>query len=451
MQLYWQAKIWGLLHDPIFKALYDNNGRGGTGWWEKLPAMQAWVALPPEQREKLENYVKLADQISSASDRGAIGNLETAVDYNSDGLEISHLLSGAKQDWQTKTDRHLQVSSKSGSQRKKYLNIEEQEILNSIPDSIKNGDARQLFWWLWRCLPAAACRKFDRDPSLLLMPAETRLPDGSIWSHSSMTAALAGALIGYDTTMAEFQEIDPKKLYYNAYSHPYLVSFTFTPVQELIKASRKMRDFWAGSWILHYVSAHISWKLACKYGADSLLYPSLFNQPLIDLWLLEKYPDFASWIRKPPIDSLLTAGFPNVLVLVLPKAKVAAAMQFAEQELKQVWQDLGNDVFNELGKSNWIRELKKDSSTWNGWLDTQWQVYWTGVPIGVENAPLKSAKILQDPNTLSDRDIQYAQPWVVKLNQHYGLVVAVSRDQEESRSRKLLITILCSIQFDLLC
>jgi toxin HigB-1 len=23
MQLYWQAKIWGLLHDPIFKALYD--------------------------------------------------------------------------------------------------------------------------------------------------------------------------------------------------------------------------------------------------------------------------------------------------------------------------------------------------------------------------------------------------------------------------------------------
>jgi CRISPR-associated protein Cmr2 len=420
MQLYWQAKIWGLLHDPIFKALYDNNGRGGTGWWESLPAMQEWSSLSEEQRKKLINYVKLADQISSASDRGAIGNLgtETAVNYNSKGLELSHLLSGAKQlSWQTKLDRHQQVN---GAQRKQYLQGEEEEILNSIPASIK-GDARQLFWWLWRCLPVAACRQFGDDPSLLLMPAETRLPDGSIWSHSSMTAALAGAIIGYDTTMAEFQEIDPQQLYYNVHSHPYLVSFTFTPVQELIKASRKMRDFWAGSWILHYVSAHISWKLAQKYGADSLLYPSLFEQPLIDLWLLRDYPDFATWIQEPSIDSLLTAGFPNVLVLVLPKAKVAAAMQFAEQELKEIWRKLGDDVFTELGESNWLRGLAQKSATWDGWLDTQWQTYWTGVPIGVEGEGVKSAKILQEPDTLSAKDIPYAQPWVNKLNQHYGL------------------------------
>ena len=76
MQLYWQAKIWGLLHDPIFKALYDNNGRGGTGWWRQLPAMRDWMDLPADQYQKLVDYVTIADQISSASDRGAIGNLE---------------------------------------------------------------------------------------------------------------------------------------------------------------------------------------------------------------------------------------------------------------------------------------------------------------------------------------------------------------------------------------
>jgi CRISPR-associated protein Cmr2 len=439
MQLYWQAKIWGLLHDPIFKALYDNNGRGGTGWWDKLPAMQEWVELPPDQRDKLVNYVKLADQISSASDRGAIGNLGINVDYNTNGLAISHLLSGAKQpSWQIEPARHQQVN-KAG--RKQYLQGEEQKILDSIPVNIRDGDARQLFWWLWRCLPVAACQQFDGDTSLLLMPAETRLPDGSIWSHSSMTAALAGSIVGYDTTMAEFQAIDPTQLYYKAHSHPYLVSFTFTPVQELIKASRKMRDFWAGSWILHYVSAHISWKLAQKYGADSLLYPSLFDQPLIDLWLLRDYPDFATWIDRPSIDSLLTAGFPNVLVLVLPKAKVAAAMKFAEQELKEVWRKLGDDVFAELGKSKWLRELQKSSSTWDGWLDTQWQTYWTGVPIGVEGQSLKNAKILQDPNTLSRKDIPYAQPWIDTLNQHYGLSskssVTIREDIDESKSNKL--------------
>jgi CRISPR-associated protein Cmr2 len=436
MQLYWQAKIWGLLHDPIFKALHDNNGRGGAGWWKSLPPMQEWVELPPEQRDKLVNYVKLADQISSASDRGAIGNLGINVDYNTDGLEISHLLSGAKQlSWQTKPARHQQVSALSGDRRKKYLDDEAETILDSIPVNIRDGDARQLFWWLWRSLPIAACQQFDGDPSLLLMPAETRLPDGSIWSHSSMTAALAGSIVGYDTTMAEFQAIDPTQLYYKAHSHPHLVSFTFTPVQELIKASRKMRDFWAGSWILHYVSAHISWKLACKYGPDSLLYPSLFDQPLIDLWLLRDYPDFETWIDKPQIDSLLTAGFPNVLVLVLPKAKVAAAMQFAEQELKEVWRKLGDDVFAELGKSKWLRELQKNSSTWDGWLDTQWQTYWTGVPIGIEGEKLKNTEILKKPEP---EDVRSEHPWANKLNQQYGLNFEDAEDSEDkSKSRKL--------------
>jgi CRISPR-associated protein Cmr2 len=431
MQLYWQAKIWGLLHDPIFKALYDN--KGGAGWWESLPAMQEWAELPTEQHDKLINYLKLADQISSASDRGAIGNLEIPVDYNTSGLELSHLLSGAKQlSWQTKPDRHQQVN---GAQRKQYLQGEEQKILDSIPANIRDGDPRQLFWWLWRCLPVAACQQFDRDTSLLLMPAETRLPDGSIWSHSSMTAALAGSIIGYDTTMAEFQAIDSQQLWYKAHSHPYLVSFTFTPVQELIKASRKMRDFWAGSWILHYVSAHISWKLAQKYGADSLLYPSLFDQPLIDLWLLRDYPDFATWIDRPSIDSLLTAGFPNVLVLVLPKAKVAAAMQFAEQELKEVWRKLGDDVFAELGKSKWLRELQKNSSTWDGWLDPQWQTYWTGVPIGVEGEKLKNTEILKQPDP---EDVRSEYPWANKLNQQYGLNFEDAEDsKDKSESRKL--------------
>nr|WP_243147080.1 hypothetical protein [Scytonema sp. UIC 10036] len=30
-----------------------------------------------------------------------------------------------------------------------------------------------------------------------------------------------------------------------------------------------------------------------------MLYPSLFQQPLIDHWLLQTYPDFKDWIEKP--------------------------------------------------------------------------------------------------------------------------------------------------------
>ena len=42
-EAYWQAKIWGLLHDPVLKALHNNTGRGGNSFWQKLEVMQNWV------------------------------------------------------------------------------------------------------------------------------------------------------------------------------------------------------------------------------------------------------------------------------------------------------------------------------------------------------------------------------------------------------------------------
>ena len=99
-----------------------------------------------------------------------------------------------------------------------------------------------------------------------------------IKAHNSMVAALAGSLMGHDGSCN---------------SRPHVVTFTFTPVQEVVKASRKMQDFWAGSWILHYLSACICWAWAEEYGPDSIVYPSLYAQSLIDHWLLtKKYPEW---------------------------------------------------------------------------------------------------------------------------------------------------------------
>jgi hypothetical protein len=35
---YWQAKLWGLLHDPALKALHDASGRAKEGLWPNLAA-----------------------------------------------------------------------------------------------------------------------------------------------------------------------------------------------------------------------------------------------------------------------------------------------------------------------------------------------------------------------------------------------------------------------------
>lgn len=403
-KVYWQAKIWGILHDPMLKALHDNTGRGGNSFWQQLDVMQDWVENgwnPEEKQGKLLKQIKLADFIASASDRGAIGSITGSVNYNQNGLEIKHLLSGATLNF--KTSQHDTLISNS---RLEYLTQIENQLPDLIPQAIRK-DEKQVFWWLWRCLPEAVFEQFN-DESLMLLPAETRLPDSSIWSHASVTAALAGALTGYNATSDDLKRWESGK----EVSHPYLVSFTFTPVQELIKASRKMRDFWAGSWILHYISAKICFELALKYGPDCFIYPSLFQQPLIDHWLKQKYPDLG--VSKPPSRDLLTAGFPNVIVMILPKEKVEAAMQMAEQTLKATWQELGDLVFEELhGNRRWMKDLQKDSKVWDGWLKAQWQFYWSGVPLGKEGEEFKNAAILE-----VDKD--KFEPWVKTQNQAFN-------------------------------
>ncbi len=423
MQLYWQSKIFALLHDPIFKPFHTDKSKESL--WRELEVMKDWKDLPKEG--KLLKYLSNADYISAASDRAAIGNLNDPnyrVNYdNRDnrGLEISHLLSGAKQQLQV-----ADLGTIAGNDP--VLIAKEQKL---FPDFIKQStDPQKVFWWLWRCLPTAVC-KASNDTSLLLMPADTRIPDTSLWSHTSMTAALAGASIGYQTTIDEFNTHAQKSTYlYEYHSQPYLVSFSFAPVQDLIKSSRKMRDFWAGSWILHYLSATISWELAKIYGADSLLYPSLFHQPLIDNWLLEKYSNFEKWIKPPATDALLTAGFPNVLVLVLPKGEVTKAMEIAKQALKKAWRYLGNEVFKKVG---WDRKFLSDANSWDGWLECQWQHYWTGLPIGNANDSFKQSYA-------DEKNNKFFQTWVSDLNKAYGLrdldpSLILKKDKKQDREQ----------------
>lgn len=434
---YWRAKIWGLLHDPILKALHNNSGRGKNSFYEQLEVMKPWVETgktPDQSGGKVLKNILLADYIASASDRSVLGSVTASINYApgknpEKGLEITHLLSGAKQEFKIKLHTEL-IESK----RQEYLEKKEEELLAEIDNHLRTDikNIKHLFWWLWRCLPQATCDLFDKDNSLMLMPAETRLPDASIWSHLSMTSALAGALAGYDLTAEQVQRWQGNE----ELSHPYLAVFSFSPVQELIKSSRKMRDFWAGSWLLHYLSAKVCWKLANQYGPDTLLYPSLYQQPLIDHWLLQEIErlrkeekldfDFTEWVKPPSHESLLTAGFPNVISLILPKDKVQAAMQTAQQTLLEAWLEVGDLVFKELhDKRHWMRQLKPDHNSWQGWLKSQWQVYWTALPIG-KGKQFKTAAI---PENVDDQ----LQTWLNQQNEAYN----VSKKQKLFQSQEL--------------
>ncbi|MFN9557258.1 MAG: type III-B CRISPR-associated protein Cas10/Cmr2 [Dolichospermum sp.] len=416
---YWRAKIWGLLHDPVLKALHNNSGRGKSSFYKQLEVMKPWVEIgrtPDDSCGKALANILLADHVASASDRSAIGGTTEFINYAEGnnpekGLEIRHLLSGAKQD--LKVNFHQELIN---GKRADFLFPKENELIAKIPEHLREDiqenipKIKQLYWWLWRCLPQATCDLF-KDSSLMLMPAETRIPDASIWSHVSMTSALAGGFAGYDLTLDEIKNWPRGK----AVSHPYLAVFSFSPVQELIKSSRKMRDFWAGSWLLHYLSAKVCWQLANQYGPDTLLYPSLYQQPLIDHWLLQQYRDFSPYINQPSPESLLTAGFPNVIVLVLPEGKVQAAMQTAQQTLLKEWLKVGDLVLKELqNERHWMKQLKPDDNSWQGWLKSQWQVYWTALPIGKPEEEFKCSA--------NKNKNQEFENWSKAQNETYNLI-----------------------------
>ena len=408
-QVYWQAKIWGLLHDPALKPLHDNSGRGGEGFWQKLECMEGWVS-PKSSKDQKEGdlsgtwleHIALSDLIASASDRSAIHHIGVAVDYGTEGLQLAHLLSGQK--LTLKLDCHQEIIRQAGD-RRAYLEKQESDLIEQIPATIR-GDAQKCFWWLWRCLPQQISEKYGSQS--LLMPAETRFPDASIWSHATMTSALAGAFAGYDITPEEVKKNTrniPK-------SQAYLAVFTFSPIQELIKASRKIKDFWAGSWILHYLSARVCWQLAQKYGPDCFLYPSLYGQPLIDHWLRQD-AQFAEVISKPEDRQLLTAGFPNVIMLILPEAKVAAAMQSAKNYLLDSWREIAHLVFEDLTQNrHWQKQLREDHPSWRIWLDSQWQTYWAATAIGGKDLSLKSVGI----PTQTPEKAKELQEWIDSQN-----------------------------------
>lgn len=381
---FWQAKIWGLLHSQAIKFLPFNTEVKDSNLWSELKVMKQWQDNnwnPKTSQIEILQHIGLAEYITLASHRIAIDYLLARLNhshknYPNQALEIAHLLSGKK----------LKIPLIKSQD--KQLNLK--KILKPIQTI---AHPQTVFWWLWRCLPISVCQTLGEDETLLLMPTNTHLPDECIWSHTSITATLAGALAGYDLTTEDIQQWPQNR----KFSRPLMATFSFSPVLELVKASRTMGDVWAGSWVASYLSAKVCWKLAQIYGPDSFVYPSLYQQPLIDYWILATWPEFANWVQMPSDRQLLTASFPNVLLLVLPQDQVQAAMQTARQTLLAEWENLGDRVWEKLQTEfSWMPNLDQTSKTWNGWLGSQWQTYWSAFPIGDKNYPLT-------PQTMSNK------------------------------------------------
>jgi CRISPR-associated protein Cmr2 len=404
--MYYERKLFALLHDPYLKALYRN--KSSKGPWQQVTCLyhlgsdlQTWW--------NTHGGIK-SDHLASASDRVSFTSAMRTSPTTANAVtqvEVCHPMTGVKSTLNfifagSLNDDHLAA-------------IEGQSIWEAIR---QDRDAEKVFWWFWRFYGDAIAydnrikqqATYPRD--VLLLPADTRIPDCPLEAHTAITAALAGTLFPQGTP----NEATPQ--------HPWLLMFSFAPVQEFIKSSRKLLDFWAGSYLLHYLSAQVCWFLAERYGPDVVITPNLYNQTIIDAFLLRKYPDFAADFQRLGIpnpsttSSLTTAGFPNVITALIPAQDKETIGHELQAHLQQTWLSIGNKVRESIKAhvrrlyedpdhiakiENWIAQefpaqMVTDlcnefrswqhggqwewNALWQAQLKHFWESYWIALPLG---------------------------------------------------------------------
>jgi CRISPR-associated protein Cmr2 len=332
---FWRLKIAAFLHDPPQKALLLGRGVGHEAVARELIEAATGAALNGRDWET----AKLADRIAAASDRSGV-QPEMETFWSKEPILI-HPLSADKLDLGT------------------LRTVDVYELNQRVARVISDGrarchDMRAMFLWLWRCL-GEKVKEADQGAPVEQhlgalwdhLPADTRIPEHTIWHHNRITSALATAL--------------PK---------PALLLMSLGPVQSFISCARKTRDLWAGSFILSYLAWQGMKAAAQQYGPDSILFPDLRHQPLVDHWLRndESVPDVGPPARR----AIQVPSLPNRWVIVLPGDDLEEAADKCRAAMRDGWTLLADTVLGSLS------ELAIDGELWRRQLE--WlEVYWSGL------------------------------------------------------------------------
>ncbi len=290
----WLAKLAAWTHDPAEKALVllrDPAGHEG-GTVRELRKRLFPDGLPADIRDA----VIRGDHWAAAADRPQFGsggrNAWAQVRFDQKPVLI-HPLSGEEYDLGKLADidpAHIKAVSQ-----------------NHFNELVVNGDAKKTALHFWRFGP-----EINADIRTLwrLLPADTRVPDHTIWAHLDLTAAFATAFTA------------------DTHGNAALLAMSFGPVQDFIAAARTTSDLWAGSHLL----SRLAWEglkiIASEIGPDAVIFPQLRGVPQVDLWLQNEIglpgDHFANcdWAtEKADANPLFGAALPNKFVALVPACR----------------------------------------------------------------------------------------------------------------------------------
>jgi CRISPR-associated protein Cmr2 len=317
---FWKRKLAAFLHDPPSKAL---DIRTHTERSEK--AMQAAELGTPEERRAWANT---ADHTAAAADRFPFPHHSKAsLSCAFDGVRnaFHHPLHGQ----QTLPFDGPFITVEQAIEGEQTT----QPVLNDLTALPTEEQDRARFlahWRLW------APRSAEKDWRFAYLPADTRIPDHTIWNHMQIVSALESCRGS------------------NAGLQPAFLKFQLGPVQDFIAAARSTRDLWSGSFLLSWLMAQGLAKLSLDLGPDSMVFPSLREQPLVDLalkdavWEKVKIGDSPVWDSfKWSQDELLTPNLPNVFLAIVPADRAETLAKSVCDTIKNEWKRIAESVWNE--------------------------------------------------------------------------------------------------------
>jgi CRISPR-associated protein Cmr2 len=365
----WQTKLAARIHDPAEKALVllrDPAGHeGGTSRaLTRLLGIGAQIdadTIDPDNDEVLSRilfkrglktaiyrHVQRADWWAAAADRPqwpmdeitlpSGGTLRVAdwaqVRWTSRPVLI-HPLTGAQFD----LGRHGGLADTEIGDIKQRSVDHFSNLLVELGAREGDEDLRKTLLAFWRFGPELSENEDNGKLGALwkLLPADTRVPDHSIWDHLDLTSAFAGAFAA-----------DPN-------GEAALLALSIGPVQPFIAAARSTSDLWAGSHLLSRLAWEAMRPLCEQLGPDAILFPRLRGVPQVDLWLRDNMnlPErlFAGckW-NEGGTDSnpLFSAALPNRFVAIVPASQASAIAQTVEQTVRDWLQELGANTVMRL-------------------------------------------------------------------------------------------------------
>lgn len=304
----WEDLLLAYLHDPFDKALDVQRH-------EQRAAQYASAALGKDvSRRRLHRLAANADVQAAMAERvpapTAKGRPERAVGP-ADRLRLVHPMSGEF----TELDLRRPASEKAVAVIK--------EIVRELPDP------RLRFLAVWRLLPDRLAAAVGDD--FARMPADTRIPDHTLFQHADITAGLHAARA-------------------NENDAAYL-SFALGPVQPFIAAARSVRDLWSGSAILSWLAFQAMTPILTRLGPTAFVYPALRGAPLVDLWL-RRDAGLGDRVAMPPSRTRLAPSLPHRFVALVPwgasGAQADAMRRTCLDAVRAGWQRLATMVRTKL-------------------------------------------------------------------------------------------------------